>query len=316
VSGNGLTALPRALCTLRTLTELDLSHNRLSELPPQLAQLGALRRLVLDCNPLEALHPECIGELRELYALSASSLRLCVLPAQAFGRLRTLTELDLSHCQLELWLPVELARLPLLRLDVSYNDLEHLFDPDPAHRPSLLPWQKLRSLTASHCALASLPDDLGALTQLAHLDVCDNDLSELPASLGYALALTTLLATRNPSLMSLPAALLHLPLLTCVRITNCYLSLLGRSAKQVELTRGQALPSEPYQVRHATSPSTLCQLAMTAVSRLYIQRPLAPERLTPLLDRERIPSSLWERLRRERLRCAGCGWDFFGEPVV
>eukprot|EP00013_Stygamoeba_regulata_P015465 CAMPEP_0177669204 /NCGR_PEP_ID=MMETSP0447-20121125/23293_1 /TAXON_ID=0 /ORGANISM="Stygamoeba regulata, Strain BSH-02190019" /LENGTH=373 /DNA_ID=CAMNT_0019176009 /DNA_START=175 /DNA_END=1296 /DNA_ORIENTATION=- len=312
MSGNGLVTLPQSLFCVRSLTELELSNNRIVELPAEVAQLCALQRLVLDYNPMRELS-ESIGTLSLLSELSSTGLRMRKLPAQAFACFSLLTLLDLSHCELEPWLPYELSTLPLRGLDVSYNDLEHLFDPQ--HQPSLLAWQKMRTLNASHCALVALPDDMGALSSLTRLEVCDNDLCLLPASLCYARALTALLATRNSSLMSLPASLLHLPKLTGLHVTNCYLSLLGKSSNQMELTRGHALPSEPYQVTYASTPSSLVHLAMTVVSRLYVQTPLLPEQ-PRLLDRATIPSTLWERLRRERKLCAGCGWDFFGEPVV
>ena len=69
----------------------------------------------------------------------------------------------------------------------------------------------MTSLTLRRCALIELPDHWGALACLAHLDVSDNRLERLPASLADLPALRSLVAAANP-IRALDPALTELEL--------------------------------------------------------------------------------------------------------
>ena len=77
-------------------------------------------------------------------------------------------------------MPPRLPATPTLaNVYLSHNALQAL-DGD-----SLLGASAVRELHAGDNQLTSLPDEVGALAQLKVLDVSNNNLSDLPASLGY-----------------------------------------------------------------------------------------------------------------------------------
>eukprot|EP00750_Incisomonas_marina_P016914 INCI19651.1.p2 GENE.INCI19651.1~~INCI19651.1.p2 ORF type:complete len:741 (+),score=117.16 INCI19651.1:238-2460(+) len=217
LSDNQLSSLP-SLDSLRELTDLDVSSNQLQELPllpsslarldcsqNQLHELGpefealehlheihagnnqltsiaaplgvwcpALRVLHLPDNRLEDL-PESLSHLSELQILDARKNQLCifpVLPESSGGtELSALKELRLSNNQLPEVDPSELSKVAssLVIFDVASNFLE------------------------------DLPGDvLSTLQILQHLDISNNRIGEVPASLGSLHNLRSLKIEGNP----------------------------------------------------------------------------------------------------------------------
>jgi hypothetical protein len=97
--GQGLTAVPDWVWSLRGLQTLNLSENRITSVSDELAQLGTLRMLDLGHNELTAL-PEGLGELVGLSDyLYLSNNRLTNFPA-FLGRLSRLKYLNVTDNEL------------------------------------------------------------------------------------------------------------------------------------------------------------------------------------------------------------------------
>jgi internalin A len=200
----GITSLPDWLGNVTSLTDLDLSGNRLADLPDWLGNLISLTDLDLSGNRLIAL-PDSLGNLTSLTKLDLSSNQLIALP-DSLGNLTSLTDLDLSSNQL-IALPDSLGNLTSLTgLDLSSNQLIALPN-------SLGNLTSLTDLDLSANQLADLPDSLGNLTALTDLDLGTNQLTALPDSLGNLTALSALRVWAN-SLTVLPDWLVNLTSLT------------------------------------------------------------------------------------------------------
>jgi Leucine rich repeat len=65
----GLTSLPESICSLKSLTKLDLGENEITSLPESIGQLKTLTRLSLYSNKLTSL-PESINALTSLEYLN------------------------------------------------------------------------------------------------------------------------------------------------------------------------------------------------------------------------------------------------------
>lgn len=79
---------PESLCSLPSLTDLDLGRNQLHSVPPTISQLQSLKFLNLMNNQLECL-PSEIGSLPSLYRLGLKSNKLTELP-ETIGNLHSL----------------------------------------------------------------------------------------------------------------------------------------------------------------------------------------------------------------------------------
>uniref|UniRef100_A0A672FV48 PH domain leucine-rich repeat protein phosphatase 1-like n=1 Tax=Salarias fasciatus TaxID=181472 RepID=A0A672FV48_SALFA len=123
---------PLALCDITSLTELNLSGNRLHSLPADIGTMHNLQTLLLDGNFLSSLPPE-LGSLEGLTYLGLSFNRFSCIPA-VLEKLRDterlclsgnrLTVLDLNGLQ---WLPARYVDLRLNWLQkVSVADAEQL----------------------------------------------------------------------------------------------------------------------------------------------------------------------------------------------
>ncbi|KGL82529.1 p53-induced protein with a death domain, partial [Tinamus guttatus] len=166
-----LTSLPPDLGSLRCLTHLDLSFNRLSTLPSCIPHLQSLRALLVSHNSLEAL-PENFGCLRKLTFFSAMSNQLKSLP-RSIGELAALQDLDLSGNALE-HLPEEVGNLhSCTELDLSGNRLSSIPD-------SLANLKCLRRLHLHSNLLVTVPASLASLPNLSRLDLQNNRLRAVP----------------------------------------------------------------------------------------------------------------------------------------
>ena len=199
-----LTTVPDWLLQLNQLQILNLGYNRLSTIP-DMRSLAALRDLNLRSNPLkvvpstlqplgklEALYlhkcgisilPEWIGELQSLTFLGIGANELTDLP-DSFGDLRNLSSLYLGY--------MADGGNPLGRLPVSLSKLE-----------------KLDYFIAVKCKLNHLPEWLGDLSNLRHLGLSENSITDLPGSLARLKHLKILELDNNPLNPELAAASRH-----------------------------------------------------------------------------------------------------------
>ncbi|GIQ83575.1 hypothetical protein KIPB_004920, partial [Kipferlia bialata] len=175
-----LTSTP-ALYTL--LAELDLSHNRLDSagLSPLTSSLGlftALRTLDLSHNHLSSVD-NGIGDSPGLTVLSLSHNRLGTLPS-SLAHIHSLVTLDLSYNK---FTDAALSGIDyqglgdLQTLNLSHNSLTSL--PDCLTRLA-----KLRVLDASGNRIVSIMSKPHRLVKLEELILENNDISDLPPTLG------------------------------------------------------------------------------------------------------------------------------------
>jgi hypothetical protein len=192
---DGLERLPENIGTLRNLTELDLTKNRLRELPASLTKLTGLRKLNLSCNVLETL-PEDFGKLEHLEKLWFERNALKQLPA-SIGGCRAARSANFSGNALT-ELPETIAELSnLTSLSVNLNELKELPD-------AIVTLPKLRVLHASRNQVTKLPRSIGEMQALRELRVDWNSIQELPFSFRAMTNLHVLCVEQNP--MRLPTS--------------------------------------------------------------------------------------------------------------
>ncbi|KAK1932575.1 Leucine-rich repeat-containing protein 40 [Phytophthora citrophthora] len=234
---NALQVLPEGFFELQALTYLDLSHNlleqdlsesfgaliglkelvlsgnKLSRLPNSITLLENLETLHVDENQLESL-PERIGNLRKLHALNVHSNQLLSLPP-SFGALENMQNLDLKKNRLEstgdalgalsrlkfldlrqnklVIFPVLPGGAVLDQVFLGYNTLSSIDE-----HSVLRAKDSITVLDMRDNKLAGLPASIACLYRLKTLDVANNDLSDLPPGLGYLKHLNHLIVDGNP----------------------------------------------------------------------------------------------------------------------
>jgi len=147
----GLTELPKAVCELTHLRELNLQGNKLRSLPQALSQLTNLEKLYLAGNRFTSV-PECIRDLKKLNRLGFYRNQLKRLP-EWIGELKELRYLG-----------------------VAKNRLQEL----PGSVDQLVQLQEFRAFGND---LFALPDSIRALTKLEKLYLGGNERLGLPPEL-------------------------------------------------------------------------------------------------------------------------------------
>lgn len=168
-----------SICFLRSLRELNLSHNSIESLPLEIGLLGpSLRILNLKNNCLVTL-PQEISSLVNLDELNLENNQLTQLPENVFGKLTLLRILSLANNQLST-LPTDMHDLcALTTLNLSSNKLSSLasfFTSGDSKDSSL---EGLRQFDASCNKIESVPLRLFRLEALRKLNLSRNCISTL-----------------------------------------------------------------------------------------------------------------------------------------
>lgn len=157
------------------LRSLNLSNNHLGSFPLPICSISTLTEVNLSCNHLTAVHSS-VGNMHNLQTFLLDGNLLSSLPDE-LGSLQRLTYLGLSFNEFR-QVPVVLEQLGSVeRLCMAGNSL------------SQLPLQAFRLLRVKHVDLRLnkisrlLPDEPDFLRHVSQLDVRDNGLTELDAAL-------------------------------------------------------------------------------------------------------------------------------------
>ena len=197
---SGLASIPKCVMASTVLKILDISFCDVSIIPEEIGMLASLRILRLDgCTNVERLPlgisglkqlsvlsarlcyslkeiPDQLGRCTDLHSLHVPHCALKFLPS-SFGKIRSLTKLDFSFCEVLAGLPTIIGSLHKLQY-LCLAGCQNLKDlPD-----TIGGLTELRSLVLSGCiTLVTLQDTMSSMNMLTILDLqgCENIL-ELP----------------------------------------------------------------------------------------------------------------------------------------
>lgn len=239
LSNNKIKSIPDNFDSFRSLRILSLSSNSLSELPKCICDITTIVDLDISFNEISSL-PH-IGGLENLERLWATNNKLSGRPEDTVSNLKNLREIDIRFNLID---NIDvLSRLPQLEhLAAGHNSItafESFFERlrtlylnhNPVTRFSFsVPVPTLSTLSLASAKLVQLPDDtfyklsgltkliltknhfasmpqnLGKLSKLEYLSVAKNSLSALPAEVGRLLELR-FLDVRENNMTQLPGEL-------------------------------------------------------------------------------------------------------------
>lgn len=196
LSGNFLVSLPdHTFKPNQELLHLELSSNRLTKLPSRVfSGLRKLEYLELADNEIHLLPRGLFFELTELRYLNIAGNPIANLTPTSFQGLKNLAHLEIgrtriTHLPSNLWRPV-----PSLRwLNIDNTKIEILNNED------LIGLNNLENLTITNSPLREIQSKaLDELTLIRNLDLRNNDLTFLPASLAHLTRLSHLHLQDNP----------------------------------------------------------------------------------------------------------------------
>jgi internalin A len=186
---NNIGKFPDSIASLYFLQYLDLSHNSIKKLPDIIHSLKSLETLNFEYNNLTEL-PNSISSLTNLKVLNLKHNKLTILPP-SFGELKTLEVLDLHGNQFNM-IPSSLENLFSLKiLKLGLNNLEYIPD-----------WvRNLRSLKVlelgGNKSLSNFEEWINFLPSIVELNLYNDDIRELPESIGELDSLEVLILPNN-----------------------------------------------------------------------------------------------------------------------
>ncbi|KAG6414179.1 hypothetical protein SASPL_126897 [Salvia splendens] len=255
--------LPFTLGKLSTLSELNISENRIMALPNSIATLKTLMKLDVHGNQLINL-PSLFGEMHSLTDLDLSGNLLKSLP-ESFGNLKLLINLDLSLNRFSK-LPTIVGDLcSLQKLNVETNDLEELpytigscsslvelrldFNKLKALPEGIGKLERLEILTLHFNHVRRLPSTMGSLFRLKELDASFNELEMIPEALCDAVSLEKLNVGKNfADLRALPESIGNLKMLEDLDICDNQINVLPDSFRLLSRLRNLRADQTPLQV--------------------------------------------------------------------
>lgn len=187
---------------LRQLIELDLSDNHITNIDRNaFDSLDALQRLNLCMNNLSTIPTTLFERLLQLKYLNLSRNKFKILPNGIFANQFALEQLIIDETSLQKtnnWIsrkPNEINKdiLKQLRM-LSMRNNPHLHEIDAITFRSL---SAIEYLNLSGNGLHVLPNEIGELTELMHLDISKNDLTSIPKQLNTLQHLELISMTGN-----------------------------------------------------------------------------------------------------------------------
>ncbi|MHA2400863.1 MAG: leucine-rich repeat domain-containing protein [Promethearchaeota archaeon] len=245
LKSNNIGKFPDSIFSLKSLKYLDLSHNSINTISDSFHHLESLEYVNLNFNQLREL-PKSIGSLPKLKVLNLDQNRLRTLPSST-GNLTSLEVLNLHGNQLDK-ISSSLEGLSALEsLNVGLNDLKTF----PQWIEKLTSLKKLS--LGGNKELHDIRSWIEFLPSIKELNLYDNDINELPESLGAIDSLEVLILPNN-HISILPASFQNLKSLKQLdlswnNITNLpeWINSL-ESLEEINL-RGNKLSSIPHSLK-------------------------------------------------------------------
>lgn len=211
INSNRIGNLPHHIGLCRALRYLDASTNALAYIPDSFSALSSLEFCNLDNNDIVTT-PNCFNQLTSLKHLSMKTNSARQLFAD-MGCMHSLTLLDVSVNSVER-LPIEMGLMTSLQeLRLTRNNLVTL----PAELGSCTLLQKLE--LPYNSIKGRLPETIGLISSLVHLNASFNDINELPRSIVGLQELKTLTMERC-ALQRFPDTLIYLEKLEVIEVPN------------------------------------------------------------------------------------------------
>ncbi|KAF3691390.1 Leucine-rich repeat-containing protein 40 [Channa argus] len=231
VRDNKIKTLPEHITLLSTLTRLDLTNNDVTTLPASLSLLPNLKVLLLEGNPLRGIRRDLLtkgtnellkylrGRIEEKPERADEGLTAMTLPSQATineHKIKTLKLLEYSGKQADN-IPDELFNAAdgqsVTAVDFSKNHLTSI--------PSRLVefHSSLSDINLGFNRLKSFSPNIFTCLQLRHIDLRNNQLSELPSEMKALTRLTSIILNYN-RFKSFPEVLYHIVTLETVLLGN------------------------------------------------------------------------------------------------
>ncbi|CAL8997612.1 unnamed protein product, partial [Prunus brigantina] len=192
-------SLKNVVCEmLEKLKILNLSHSHCLEHSPDFSKLPNLEKLILkDCKRLSKLH-KSIGDLKSLALVNLKDCKMLKGLPRSFYKLKSIKTLVINGCSRFENLAEDLGKMvslttlvadntaitkvpsSIVRLrKLEYLSLCHLKFPLQLP-PLLVGLNCLRNLSLRDSKLKAIPEDLGSLSSLEHLDLQQNSFHSLP----------------------------------------------------------------------------------------------------------------------------------------
>ncbi|XP_071387242.1 leucine-rich repeat-containing protein 40 isoform X1 [Centroberyx affinis] len=227
---NKIKTLPEQITLLSTLTRLDLTNNDITTLPASLSLLPNLKMLLLEGNPLRGIRRDLLtkgtnellkylrGRIKEPESADTAPTAM-TLPSQArvnLHSIKTLKLLEYSEKQAEN-IPDELfdavAGGVVTTVNFSKNQLTTL----PTRLMELQ--SSVSEVNLGFNRLTCCSPDICKLLQLTHIDLRNNQLSELPSELENLTKLRSVILNYN-RFKSFPDVLYQIVSLETVLLGN------------------------------------------------------------------------------------------------
>lgn len=186
---NQLSSLPISVIRCISLQYLDVHNNVLSSLPTSFP-LSDLVKLNLKHNKLSTL-PSDISEMRCLEFLDISENLLVAIPD--LTKLHKLSFLDATQNKVK-FLPDLPINGSLDRLHIGHNQLTTIINMENLSRIQ----STVTELLLHDNSISVLPSELSLFQMLRVIDITNNNISDIPASLGYNKSLQRFQIEGNP----------------------------------------------------------------------------------------------------------------------